>query len=324
MFRRKQDEETSYWLSYSDMMAGLLLCFVLIISLTMLRAKVQYDEKETQLAGKEDELNAQSVELVNQQKKLSLQSDELEAQKNKLIAQEEKLMSQEETLNEQDQLLGELQALLDEQEAKLQDIIGVRKELIEKLKDEFENSDLSITVDETTGDITFDSSILFDYNKSTLIDSGQELLSSFLPRYIDILLSDEYKDYISEVDIVGHTDTDGTYLFNLDLSQARAYNVAQYFMSEDNDILSDSEREKLQEVLTTSGKSYSSPVYNDDGSVNMEASRRVEISFRLKDEEMVKEMIEVLSTSKEEAEQAAESADTDNSENTEEVVETEE
>ena len=78
MFRRKQDEETSYWLSYSDMMAGLLLCFVLIISLTMLHAKVQYDEKETQLAGKEEELNAQSVELVNQEKKLSLQSDELE------------------------------------------------------------------------------------------------------------------------------------------------------------------------------------------------------------------------------------------------------
>ena len=30
-FHRKQDEETTYWLSYSDMMAGLLLAFVLII-----------------------------------------------------------------------------------------------------------------------------------------------------------------------------------------------------------------------------------------------------------------------------------------------------
>ena len=306
MFRRKQDEETNYWLSYSDMMAGLLLCFVLIISLTMLRAKVQYDEKETQLAGKEEELNAQSVELVNQEKELSLQSDELEKQKNKLIAQEEKLMSQEETLNEQDELLGELQALLDEQEAKLEDIVGVRKELIQKLKSEFENSDLSVTIDEETGDITFDSSILFDYNKSTLISSGKEFLSSFLPRYIDIILSDDYKDYISEVDIVGHTDTDGTYLFNLNLSQERAYNVAQYCLSEDNKILTDDQLEKLEEVLTTSGKSYSDPVYNDDGSVNMEASRRVEVSFRLKDEEMIKEMIEIL-TSSESAEETTES-----------------
>ena len=295
------------------MMAGLLLCFVLIISLTMLRAKVQYDEKETQLAGKEEELNMQSVELVNQQKKLSLQSDELEKQKNKLIAQEEKLMSQEETLNEQDQLLGELEALLAEQEAKLEDIIGVRKELIERLKKEFENSDLSVTIDEETGDITFDSSILFDYNKSTLIDSGKDFLSSFLPRYIDILLSDDYKDYISEVDIVGHTDTDGTYLFNLNLSQERAYNVAQYCMSEDNKILSESELKKLQEVLTTAGKSYSNPVYNSDGSVNMEKSRRVEVSFRLKDEEMIKEMIEILSASSDEK-----------SENTDEEVKTEE
>ena len=30
---RRMDEETTYWLSYSDMMAGLLLTFVLIMGL---------------------------------------------------------------------------------------------------------------------------------------------------------------------------------------------------------------------------------------------------------------------------------------------------
>ena len=112
---------------------------------------------------------------------------------------------------------------------------------------------------------------------------------------------------------MGHTDTDGTYLFNLNLSQERAYNVAQYCMSEDNDILSKSQLEKLQQILTTAGKSYSNPVYNDDGSVNMEASRRVEVSFRLKDEEMVKEMIEILSSS----------SDEENAGSSEETTETE-
>ena len=48
-YARKRDEETTYWLSYSDMMAGLLLCFVLIIAFTVLRSKVQYDLKVDEL-----------------------------------------------------------------------------------------------------------------------------------------------------------------------------------------------------------------------------------------------------------------------------------
>ncbi|MBR6753527.1 MAG: hypothetical protein IKM05_05810 [Clostridia bacterium] len=47
--------------------------------------------------------------------------------------------------------------------------------------------------------------------------------------------------------------------------------------------------------MTAQGRSYSDPVYNPDGTVNMEASRRVEFKFRLKDEEMIAEMNRILS-----------------------------
>ena len=46
---------------------------------------------------------------------------------------------------------------------------STRQELIEELKEEFGNSDLSVAVDEKTGAITFDASILFDYNKCEFI-----------------------------------------------------------------------------------------------------------------------------------------------------------
>ena len=59
-FRRKQDEETNYWLSYSDMMAGLLLTFVLVIALTVLHANIQFDMKQQELLGKEKELFIQA------------------------------------------------------------------------------------------------------------------------------------------------------------------------------------------------------------------------------------------------------------------------
>ena len=298
---RRANEETTYWLSYSDMMAGLLLTFVIIIAVSMLHAKMQYDEKENQLLGKEQELLVQADELDKERDIVSLQKTTLDEQAKMLNAQEEalaeqgqKIAIQEKTLKEQHELLNKLEAVMSEQQQKLDDIIGVRTELVEDLRKEFEHSDLKVAVDEKTGDITFDSSILFDYNKSVLKESGKEFLSKFLPRYADVLLSDKYKDNISEIMIEGHTDTEGKYIFNLELSQKRALAVAQYCLSDNSDILPDEQVEELRELISATGCSYSKPVYDEDGKVDMEASRRVEFLFRLTDEEMVREMMEIL------------------------------
>ncbi|MCR4589858.1 MAG: OmpA family protein [Lachnospiraceae bacterium] len=299
---RNKDSETTYWLSYSDMMAGLLLVFVIIIAVSMLHAKMQYDEKELQLSGKEQELAARSDELEIERETVAKQKATLDEQQKMLNAQEEalaeqgeKIAIQEKTLKEQHELLNKLEAIMSEQQQKLDDIIGVRAELIEDLKDEFDDSDLKVSVDEKTGAITFDASILFDYNKSVLKESGKEFLSKFLPRYADVLLSDKYKDNISEILIEGHTDTEGDYLFNLELSQKRALAVANYCLGDDSGVVDDDQLEALRELTSATGKSYSNPVYDEDGEVDMVASRRVEFLFRLKDEEMVREMIEILS-----------------------------
>lgn len=301
---RRQDEETSYWLSYSDMMAGLLLTFVLIISLTVLRSKIQYDAKQNELAGKEQELIIQSKELENERltideqgAKLNAQELKLSEQEGELLAQQEKLVQQQDLLTQQSALLQELTALMADQQAKLDNIIGIRAELVEDLKREFNDSSLSIAVDEKTGAITMDSSILFSYNQDTLKSTGKDFLSEFMPRYLKILLSKKYSPYISEIVIEGHTDTDGDYLFNLGLSQERAYSVAKYCVDKNSKILNEDEREALEKVLSTVGKSYSEPIYKENGEVDAEASRRVEILFRLRDEEMIQEMIEILNES---------------------------
>lgn len=294
----KNDEETSYWLSYSDMMAGLLLCFVLIISLTVLRSKVMYDQKQTELAGKEQELIIQSEELENERLTIEEQGAKLNAQELKLSEQEGELLAQQKKLEEQSQLLKELEKLMGEQQAKLDNIIGIRSELIEALRNEFEDSSLKIAVDEKTGAISMDSNILFEYNKSLLKEGGKDFLGEFMPRYLKILLSPKYNKYISEIVIEGHTDTDGSYLSNLELSQQRAYSVADYCTSEDSDFLNDKEKDELEKVLSTVGKSFSEPVLKSDGSVDADASRRVEIMFRLRDEEMIREMMEILNENK--------------------------
>lgn len=243
--RKSQNEETTYWLSYSDMMAALLLVFVLIISFTMLQAKKQYEDRT---------------------KKLEVQEE--------LIEEQQKIMS--------------------EQQEQLDRIIGVKSNLIEDLKKAFDGTDLKVSVDPQTGAITFDSSILFDVNMYDLKPSGEEFLEAFLPRYLNVLLQDKYKSYISEIIIEGHTDTNGTYMHNLELSQERALSVATFCLKDDTTILSPEERDSLRSIVTANGKSFSNPIYNADGSVNLEASRRVEFKFRLKDEDMVNEMIKIL------------------------------
>ncbi len=293
--RRHGDEETTYWLSYSDMMAGLLLTFVLIISFTMLHAKMDYDEKQTELVGKEEELVVKAAELDKEREIVSRQAEQLNAQEEALAEQGEKIAIQEKTLKEQHELLNKLEAVMSEQQQKLDDIIGVRAELVQALSKEFENSDLKVSVDDKTGAITFDASILFDYNKSELKPSGEEFLSEFLPRYVDVLLSSEYRDNISEILIEGHTDTEGTYIFNLQLSQKRALAVASYCLGDKSDILPDRQLEEMRKLVSATGCSYSKPIYDGNGEVDMVASRRVEFLFRLKDEEMVREMIEILS-----------------------------
>lgn len=246
MKHESDNEETTYWLSYSDMMAALLLVFVLIISFTMLQAKKQYEEKEKQL----------------------------EAQQT---------------------MLDEQQQIMEDQQKQLDKVIGVRSDLAAALKNEFDGTDLKVSVDPSTGAITLDSSILFDVDKCDIKETGQTFLEGFLPRYIGVLLKPEFKQYISEIIIEGHTDTDGDYMHNLKLSQDRALSVAKFCVMDDSTVLNLDERSEIRPILTANGRSDSDPIYGADGAVDKAASRRVEFKFRLTDEEMIEEMMNILS-----------------------------
>ena len=264
--RKSNDEETSYWLSYSDMMAALLLIFVLIISFTMLQSKRQYEEKERELLSQQNVIGEQQEQLEQQKKAMESQKKIVEQQKEQMASQQ----------------------------AQLDKIIGVKSNLISALKDEFDGSDLSVSVDSQTGAITFDASVLFDKGKYEIKDEGKNFLDQFLPRYFSVLLKNDFHQYISEVIIEGHTDTTADYLYNLELSQQRALAVAKYCLDEKSSSVSKDQIEQLQKIMTANGRSFSNPVYNSDGSIDMDASRRVEFKFRLKDEEMVEEMAQIL------------------------------
>ncbi len=251
--RTETDEEPSYWLSYSDMMAGLLLMFVIIMSVYLMQAQKQFEENEAQAR-------------IYEMKKLEYErrSEELE-KKN-----------------------GELQEQLDR-------IIGVRTNLIEALRDEFEGTNSRVIIDAQTGAIMFDSSILFDFNKAVLKPSGMEFLDQFLPQYLNVIMEDTFRPYISEIIIEGHTDSVGGYLSNLDLSQKRALAVATYCLQDNGKVLPVETVNELKPIITANGRSYSNTIKKSDGTEDSAASRRVEFKFRLKEDEMIEEMKSLMS-----------------------------
>ena len=240
----KKEENVSYWQSYSDMMAALLLIFVLVIAVAIV-ALNDYKEK----------LAEQNEELLARQDLLEKQADEY------LKLKEE----------------------LEEKQAEIDKIIGVKQEIIEALNQEFSKEEIAIV---------FDASILYDRSKSELKGEGIQFLDRFLPIYIGVLFSSEFKDDIAEIIIEGHTDTDSGYMYNLGLSQDRALSVVEYCLSDSS--LSKEQKEQLRSVITANGRSFSNPVYDADGKVNLTKSRRVEVKFRLKDEEMIQELQGIL------------------------------
>ncbi len=347
--RRRMNDESGHnvWRSYSDMMSGLLLLFVLIMAVCLMQAQKNYNDKlaeqatrlqtqdaleqtQVELNQRESEIEAQSLTLTDlqtaleaQAAQLKSQEDELEAAKQQLLQQESELAARNEELTSRDaalaakdaelaardellassqaqlddrnQQLAASQELLDQQQARIDQIIGVKANLIASLRQEFEAKDIGVSIDSQTGAIVLQSNVLFDYNEAELKDEGIEILAQALPTYCSVLLSPEYVDYVAEVIIDGYTDSTGGYMSNLELSQNRARAVAEYLLYISGSFLSEEQSQELSEKLTTNGRSSSNLVLDENGMEDANASRRVEIKFRLKDEEMIQELSQLLS-----------------------------
>lgn len=227
-------------------------------------AEAELAKKDSELAEKNSELEEKNTQLAEKEQLLAEKDSELEQKNQEFEAKEAQYQQQAEDLQKQ-----------------LEKIMNVRGEMIQELKDSFADTDLAIDIDEETGIVALDTNVLFGFDNSDLTKEGMALLEEFVPKYMDVVFSDKVKDYVSEVIIEGHTDDTGTYLYNMYMSQKRAYSVAKYCLDKENDLLSEEEAKELGEVLTVNGRSYSDPILDKEGKIDDAASRRVEVKFRL-------------------------------------------
>ena len=333
MRRKKKSENNGFnvWRSYSDMMAGGLLVFVLIMCGTLFQAQKSYNESlqerdekialqeeyTQELLDKQNALDKKDETLQNQDAQLKTQDEKLAEQEQQLAALAAKLKEQESTLNAQQSALDEKTAQLKDQQAQIDQIIGVKADVIEALKNEFSKNNINVDIDAQTGALTLEASVMFDYDQAELTDAGKQALEQILPIYCKVLLQDDYMKYLAEIIIDGYTDTDGDYSYNLQLSQQRSLAVAQYLLDIQGNFLDATQSQNLEKYLTVNGHSMANPVLDANGNVDKDASRRVEVKFRLKDEEMIDELNQLLSSNDDTTADNSASTDTTTAENTE-------
>jgi outer membrane protein OmpA-like peptidoglycan-associated protein len=182
---------------------------------------------------------------------------------------------------------------------RLEALVGVRESLIAELKQEFKNEFQQVRVDERTGALELPSSILFDYNKSDLTPGGKTYLTGFFRKYVGVLLSPKFASSISQIDIEGHADPDGDYLFNMVLTQNRALSVCKFLFDPAQSKLTPQQLGQLRPIVSVNGRSNVDPLYRDQpGAMQVDAvrSRRVTFKFRLKDDQLIKELKRLLKT----------------------------
>jgi len=169
----------------------------------------------------------------------------------------------------------------------MEDKAGERQKEIDEIMDRLANLATSfpqVHVSPERMTIDFGEVGRFAVNSDTLPAPGIDLLRSFVPKVLAEARTDLGQKWFKRVVVEGFTDTDGSYLLNLDLSLRRAQRVVCTLLTPGEagaPTLSDPEMMDVRRLFLVGG--YSS----NSARVSKEESRRVELrlDFRAVDEE---------------------------------------
>ncbi|MFB6265333.1 MAG: hypothetical protein ABEL76_17165 [Bradymonadaceae bacterium] len=215
-------------------------------------------------------------------------SKRLEKRRQKVRRQQKKLRQQERQLRQM--------------RDRISSVLGVRSRLMKRLKKRFSTVGGDIRFDDATGSIRLGSSILFEEGSAKLTPRGKRKLRRYMPIYFEALLGDsDLREHVDRIIVQGHANSNysgpggkrAAYLFNLELSQDRAFSAMKYILRQRL-----GSEYKVRNLLQASGFSFSRKIYKtvigEDGKPkeveDFQASRRIEIRFRLKGERALKRL----------------------------------
>jgi len=206
--------------------------------------------------------------------------------------------------------MGLVQYQKKEQDKIFEEYKQTKENLYSELKETFKN-DLQKWNLELDKDLSIkftNPQVLFDEGKYDVTPTFQNILKEFLPKYLNVVMQDKYKEKIAEIRIEGHTNTkpinksNDPYIDNMELSQNRARNVLSFLRQQDCFIqLETNKKDRLQYWLTANGLSYgrtidtkSNLTFNSNTAIDPNKSRRVEFRIVTTSELLVQKVIDQL------------------------------
>ena len=234
----------------------------------LLETKSLRDSAETMALEAQEELEIARKNIQTQKDMIALKNDEIALLGKKLL---DKTLAHQKLVED-----------LDLTKARIQNLTGIRIQVIAALKEKLGDG---IDVDTQSGAIRLPSNVLFEVGEHALKPEAIEGLRDTLMPYFDVLLKDEtIRAHIDRIIIEGHTDSTGSYMYNLNLSQQRALSVMEEIYKWEG-----IDKKLLQQYLSASGRSYSDLIYKN-GIEDKEASRRIEIKFSISNAKAMKEI----------------------------------
>ncbi len=238
-------------------------------------------------------LNEQNRTFSSSQKKLEdyknrviLLSNTISKKDEKLKLSDEKLLKLLQALDNKQTKYDELLTTLQAQKAKIKSLTGIKLKVIAELKASLGNK---VNIDKKSGSLRLASNILFDKGSAVLKDGAKAQLKANFIDYVSALINNKnIAKHLDKIIIEGHTDSDGSYLYNLKLSQQRAFAVMNYLLTLDY-----IKKNNIKDKLVASGRSYLD-VIKHNGIEDKDASRRIEVKFRLKNQDAMYEIERIL------------------------------
>lgn len=265
-----------FWLHYASLIGGLFFISLVLVGVVVFRYAFFQDE----LSQRQKELHQKEQELNENFKNLQIQNESLLALNFKiqndidlteaLNLKDKEILAFLYQLRQKDKEFAELKLEKEALEAKLFELKPIKNQLAQKLKVFFKDSNLSINND---GSLVFVTQDFFDKDSSMLKNEAKVRLREDLSAYFDFLLQDEIERQVDNIIIKVHTDKEGSFVYKLDLSQKRAFELMSF-------IYTFYKEPKLLKKLVGAGKSFSSPLFDEKNALN----ERIEIGFTLLDE----------------------------------------
>ena len=136
--------------------------------------------------------------------------------------------------------------------------------------------DVKVDIIKDTVKIDLGSGVNFVSGSADITDAGSRFLRGYLPKVLEAAKTDLGKKWLKRVVVEGFTDTDGSYLFNLDLSLQRSRKVvcAMYALPvKDERAMTPEELAQIRDLFLVGGYSFNSM------QASKAKSRRIELKL---------------------------------------------